>query len=82
MAYGGKGYGHKQAKEEIIRHCLEMRALVGPDAFPILSTQRQFKRYIKHWNRIEWQDLAYAALVALGDKLLEGTQKETVPTNQ
>lgn len=82
MAYGGKSYGHKQAKEEIIRHCLEMRALLGSDAFPIFSTQRQFKRYIKHWNRVEWQDLAYVALVALGDKLLEGAQKETVPTNQ
>jgi len=75
MAYGGKGYGHKQAKEEITRHCLELKALLGPDAFAIFSTQRQFKRYLKHWKRGEWQDLAHAALEALGDKPFEESPK-------
>ncbi len=75
VAYGGKGYGHKQAKEEITRHCLEMRALMGPDAFVIFSTQRQFKRYIKHWKRDEWLDLAYMALEVLGDKSFEESPK-------
>jgi hypothetical protein len=80
VAYGGSGFGYKQAKEEIPRHCREMRALVGADAFPILSTQRQFRRYIKYWQRDEWEDLPQLALEMLGDKSAGKSRKtNTIP---
>lgn len=78
VAYGGSGFGYKQAREEIPRHCAEMRALVGADAFPLLSTQRQFRRYIKHWPREEWRELPQMALEALGDK--SGRKDKAGPT--
>ncbi len=74
IAYGGPGFGHKQAKEEISRYCKEMRTLLGPDAFPIFSTLRQFRRYINYWQRPEWKDLPCTALEALGDKSIEERQ--------
>lgn len=76
VAYGGPGFGYKHAKEEIQRHCQEMRALVGADAFPLLSTQRQFRRYIKYWRRDEWKDLPHIALEELGNKLSERAAEE------
>ncbi|WP_411727243.1 CHAT domain-containing protein [Methyloglobulus sp.] len=75
MAHGGKSFGQKQAEEEITRYCAEMLTLLGPDAFAIISTKRQFKRYIRFWNREEWKDLPFVALKALGDKSSGGTQK-------
>ncbi|MEC4748877.1 CHAT domain-containing protein [Methylomicrobium sp. Wu6] len=71
IAYGGAGYSQKQAKEEITRYCKEMRALMGPDAFPIFSTRRQFRRYIRHWPRDQWNEIPQAALQALGNNSME-----------
>ncbi|SFL79662.1 CHAT domain-containing protein [Nitrosomonas communis] len=71
VAYGGPDFNDQHAKEEIIRYCSEMRAQLGPDEFPLLSTQRQFRRYIRYWDREEWRDLAYIALEALGGRLSE-----------
>jgi CHAT domain len=68
VAYGGQNFRHKQAEDEIIQHCSEMLRLLGSDAFAILSTRRQFGRYIRYWKRDEWEKLAHSALRALGDK--------------
>ncbi|MGR9086442.1 MAG: CHAT domain-containing protein [Gammaproteobacteria bacterium] len=68
LAYGGRNFGYKEARDEIVRHCNELVAIVDADSFPIFSTRRQFRRYIKFWHRDEWKDLPQAALVALGDK--------------
>lgn len=61
-------FDSKQVKTEIKRCCKELRELLGPKAFPVFSTQRQFRRYLTHWGRPEWNDLAKEALKALGDK--------------
>ncbi len=71
VAYGGQNFDYEQAKKDITRYCNEIQALLGPDEFPLLSTQRQFRRYIKHWDREEWRDLACIALEALGGNFLE-----------
>lgn len=71
VAYGGPHFSDQHAKEEIIRYCSEMRAQLDPDEFPLLSTQRQFRRYIKYWDREEWRGLAYVALEVLGGRLSE-----------
>lgn len=39
----------------------------GEDRFPIASTQRQFQRYLDHWPRPQWQELAQAAVATLRD---------------
>ncbi|MGR9037139.1 MAG: CHAT domain-containing protein [Gammaproteobacteria bacterium] len=67
--YGGEAdFDSKQEKTQIKRYCKEMRELLGPDAFPVVSTKRQFRRYLTYWGRPEWKDLAKEALKALGDK--------------
>ncbi|MDV6344189.1 CHAT domain-containing protein [Nitrosomonas sp. Is37] len=71
VAYGGPDFDYQQAKEDITRYCNEIRGLLGPDAFPLLSTQRQFRRYTKYWDRKEWKDLANVALETLGGRLSE-----------
>ncbi len=71
VVYGGKNYNKKQAEEEITRHCKEMYKLMGSDAFTILSTRRQFARYIRYWKSDKWDGLAHSALTALGDKTFE-----------
>jgi hypothetical protein len=63
--YGGAGFDLRRAEQEIERLCAQMRELLNRDAFPIFSTQRQFRRYLEYWNRDEWADLASAALRAL-----------------
>ncbi|HYE35869.1 CHAT domain-containing protein [Methylocaldum sp.] len=68
VAYGGPGFKASQAEQEIKRCCEDMLGLLGPGAFPILSTQRQFRRYLEYWQREQWDELAKTALLALGDE--------------
>lgn len=64
--YGGmENAGYEQAKTEIKRCCKEMRELLGPNAFQILSTRRQFRRYLTCWSKPEWKELAEEALKVL-----------------
>jgi CHAT domain len=65
IAYGGNTFKPAQANDDISKYCKEIRQLFGPEAFPILSTRRQFKRYIECWQREEWQELAKVALETL-----------------
>jgi len=58
--------GKQQAEAEIKKYCKEMREFFGPNAFPVFSTRRQFRRYLTYWGRPEWNDLAEEALKALG----------------
>jgi len=67
IAYGGATFKPNQAEQEIRKSCEEMLALLGPDAFPILSTRRQFRRYLEYWQREQWDGLARTALLSLGD---------------
>lgn len=52
-------------KAEIVRNCREMRELLEADAFPIVSTRRQFRRYLRFWPNDIWNELAEAAVSAL-----------------
>lgn len=75
VAYAGQDFDYESTKKDIIRYCNEIQALLGPDAFPLFSTQRQFRRYIRYWGREEWNELAAIALEALGGKLTEATME-------
>ncbi len=70
-AYSEQEYNYKQANKDIIRYCNEIRARLGPDEFPLFSTQRQFRRYTLYWDREEWKNLAQTALETLSDQSLE-----------
>jgi hypothetical protein len=48
--------------------CREMLNELCSDAFPLFSTRRQFRRYLKDWSTPLWSSLAQAALDALGDE--------------
>lgn len=61
----------ENAKGRVMQHCVEVVKLAGPMSFPVESTRRQFARYLIHWRRPEWDDIAQAAFEALG-----GTQAE------
>jgi hypothetical protein len=74
IAYGGPNFKPSQAEQEIKRCCEEMHSLLSPDAFPILSTRRQFRRYLEYWQREQWDKLARCALLALGDRSLSQAQ--------
>lgn len=67
VIYGGTGFDREKAKERIIEYCYAIRDIAGGDSFPVFSTCRQFKRYLDPWKREEWQDLAQAAVTALGE---------------
>ncbi|MBK8814133.1 MAG: CHAT domain-containing protein [Methylococcaceae bacterium] len=54
-----------ELKAEIVRNCKEMRELLEANAFPVVSTKRQFKRYLRFWKSEEWNELAEAAVNAL-----------------
>lgn len=49
----------------IQRYCEQMLNEPLADKFPILSTRRQFSRYMQEWNSSIWQDLAQTAVDAL-----------------
>ncbi|MCF6158006.1 MAG: CHAT domain-containing protein [wastewater metagenome] len=70
VAYAGPNFEPGQAKQDIRNCCEEMLSLLSPDAFPILSTRRQFRRYLEYWQREQWNKLAKTALSALGDRSL------------
>jgi hypothetical protein len=65
--YAGSGFDLQKAKEDIVAYCEKLREVTGLDMFPVYSTRRQFKRYVDFWPREEWNDLAAAAIGALGD---------------
>ena len=60
--YGGCMFKPNEARSSIMSHCQMIRELSIENSFPIFSTQRQFRRYIDHWPRNQWNDLAKAAL--------------------
>ena len=63
--YGGRAFNGKTARSSIVAHCQEICQLSAQDPFPVFSTRRQFRRYIDHWPREEWKELAQAALEVL-----------------
>jgi hypothetical protein len=63
--YNAGNYSVKKAGESIVYHCKQICALATKDTFPIFSTQRQFQRYLDHWPRPQWTDLAQTAIKAL-----------------
>jgi hypothetical protein len=65
--YAGGSFDAARAKAELTGYCTRLRQVVGVGGFPLLSTRRQFRRYIDFWPRPEWAPLAAAALTALGD---------------
>lgn len=58
-----------EVESRIRKYCDEISQLMGPKDFPLLSTARQFDRYVKVWKDSRWEHLAQAALDALGDPL-------------
>jgi hypothetical protein len=64
--YGGTGFDRPQSLQSIVVHCQEIFESSAEDSFPLMSTRRQFGRYVNHWRREQWEDLARAALKALG----------------
>ena len=60
-----QGARRKEVKRRVVQHCRALCDLAGKDSFPVLSTRRQFQRYLDFWKRKEWQDLAAAAVGAL-----------------
>lgn len=63
--YMGGSFDRPRALERIGRLCGEIRELVPADSFQVFSTLRQFRRYVGHWSRDEWNDLARSAIEAL-----------------
>jgi hypothetical protein len=63
--YHQKPFAAKKAAAAIAEHCEEIVALMGRDSFHVLSTERQFRRYLDWWDRPEWRELAQAAVDAL-----------------
>ena len=56
--------------------------ICAPEAFPVRSTARQFRRYVDIWERTEWKALAKTALDSLGNNKpgatgLEDSAEET-----
>lgn len=67
--YGGSGFDEQQAKQELVGYCQKLRGVSGADSFPVFSTRRQFQRYVDFWARAQWDELAAAAVQALGEAL-------------
>ena len=63
--YGGPKFNREEAKQRIVEHCRAICDLAGSEEFTLLSTRRQFQRYLVWWKRDEWQDLATVAIAAL-----------------
>ncbi|MGY6275415.1 CHAT domain-containing protein [Methylomonas sp. MgM2] len=61
----GEEADQKLAKKEIHRCCKEIVELATGDAFPLLSTRRQFKRYLNFWHNSQWKEYAEQALKIL-----------------
>jgi hypothetical protein len=54
-----------EVKEKVIGHCSEIVSLMGLQSFHAQSTCRQFRRYLDHWKREEWEPVAQAAVNTL-----------------
>jgi CHAT domain len=65
--YGGQSVDPEMLEADITYYCKEMLNELCAEAFPIISTRRQFRRYLKDWSSPLWAGLAQAALNALGD---------------
>jgi hypothetical protein len=65
VVYADKPFKPDTARTNIAGHCGEICNLSRGDVFPVMSTQRQFRRYLDHWPRDKWNELAQAALNAL-----------------
>jgi CHAT domain len=65
--YNGSTFDLKRSREVVGQYCTNLCETVGYDGFPAFSTRRQFRRYTQYWGKPEWDDLAHAALTALGD---------------
>lgn len=63
----GEGDERDPAKirERVVKHCDEIRRLMGDESFHVRSTRRQFQRYVDWWKRDVWQDIAKAAIDTL-----------------
>ncbi|WAK02553.1 CHAT domain-containing protein [Methylobacter sp. YRD-M1] len=68
VIYGGQDINRKTLKAAITHSCQEMLNELCSDAFPIVSTRRQFRRYLKDWSSPLWENLAQAALDALTEE--------------
>jgi hypothetical protein len=75
--YGGKAFNLNSARNSIVDHCRSIRELSAQDPFPVSSTQRQFRRYLDHWSRKQWDVLAQAALDALDRDKAAGATRTT-----
>ncbi|WP_213954743.1 MULTISPECIES: CHAT domain-containing protein [unclassified Variovorax] len=64
VVYEHEPVAAESAMEAIVEHCTRIREL-SEDPFQIMSTTRQFQRYLDHWPREQWKDLAQAAIDAL-----------------
>jgi hypothetical protein len=67
VIYSESSFDRAEAMNRIVGLCQSIRD-VSEDRFPILSTSRQFKRYLNFWSRKDWEDLAQAAVTALADR--------------
>ncbi len=63
--YQGRGYKAGEAAQRVAESCRQIVESVGPQAFAVSSTRRQFQRYLKNWPHARWQRLAEAAVQAL-----------------
>jgi hypothetical protein len=63
--YDDRAFKAEEARSNIVGHCEEICQSSAQDSFPVFSTRRQFRRYIDHWSRKPWNDLAQAALEVL-----------------
>jgi hypothetical protein len=66
--YGASTFDPDRSRREIEQLCQRICESVGDEPFPILSTRRQFQRYLKNWPREIWDGLARAAVLALPEE--------------
>ena len=67
VIYSESSFDTNDARGKILELCQGICDAVHDDRFPILSTSRQFKRYLNYWCRNEWKDLAQIAVKTLTD---------------
>lgn len=68
-AYHTKSETSDTLRQTVVDHCRAIVELMGPDSFQVASTRRQFQRYlVDAWRRSEWEDIAQAAVAALGPR--------------
>jgi hypothetical protein len=65
VVYGSIDVNHEDAERRIVECCRMIRDLAGDESFQVLSTCRQFQRYLDWWRSVAWNDLAQAAVDAL-----------------